>query len=74
MSPTEAEKKARLVRAIQVGKRQLGMEDMAYRALILRITGGVHQSSTACTTHQLSQILNQMRRMGFRPSVKRKPK
>ncbi|HQU16654.1 MAG TPA: regulatory protein GemA [Gammaproteobacteria bacterium] len=48
---------------IHVAKKQLGMEDDAYRAVICRVTG--QASAGACTPAQLDRLLAEFKRLGF---------
>lgn len=53
-----------MVRKIHVGRRQLGLDDVTYRALLQRVTGQL--SSSACSIGQLHDILAEMKRLGFK--------
>lgn len=61
---------AALRRKVQIARRQLGMDEDSYRAVLLRITG--QTSSTACTVLQLDAVLREMTRLGFKPAPARK--
>lgn len=54
--------------AIHVGKKQLGLEDDDYRALLGRITG--KRSAGALNEAERSKVLEEMRRLGFKPQSK----
>lgn len=60
------------IRMIQVARRELGLDDneAAYRAAIGRAVKG-KASLTDCTTLQLDRVIDELKRMGFKP---RKPK
>lgn len=53
-----------MVRKIHVGRRQLRLDDVTYRALLQRVTGRV--SSTVCSVQQLHDVLAEMKRLGFK--------
>lgn len=53
-----------MVRKLHVGRKQLGLEDTDYRALLARVTGKT--SSTQCSEGELDLVLKEMKRLGFR--------
>ncbi|WP_157772881.1 MULTISPECIES: gp16 family protein [Acetobacter] len=53
-----------MVRKLHVGRKQLGLEDADYRALLQRVTGKT--SSTQCSEGELDLVLAEMKRLGFR--------
>lgn len=53
-----------MVRKLHVGRKQLGLEDADYRALLQRVTGKA--SSTQCSEGELDLVLKEMKRIGFR--------
>nr|WP_298796068.1 regulatory protein GemA [uncultured Acetobacter sp.] len=55
-----------MVRKLHVGRKQLGLEDADYRALLQRVTGKT--SSTQCSEGELDLILKEMKRVGFKTS------
>ncbi len=58
----------RLIRLIHVGKRELGLDDEIYRALLM---GSVHKDSTsAMSVPELERVLERMKRSGFKVRVK----
>ena len=58
----------RLIRLIHVGKRELGLDDEIYRALL---TGCVKKDSTsAMSVPELERVLERMKRSGFKVRVK----
>lgn len=56
------------IAAIHVGKKQLGLDDETYRALLERVTG--QASTKAMTPRQHEAVLTELRRLGFKPAVK----
>ncbi|MEJ0012814.1 MAG: regulatory protein GemA [Bauldia sp.] len=54
--------------AIHVGRKQLDLEEDDYRALLERVTG--KRSSKGMTTAELFAVLDEMRRLGFKPGSK----
>lgn len=59
-----------LIRLIHVARRDLGMEDDAYRAIVARIADG-KTSSADCTVLELERIIDHLKKAGFKV---RKPK
>lgn len=59
---------AGLVRAIQTGRRKLGLDDETYRGLLADVSGG-KTSSRELNAHQLKEVLRRMRDAGFRSST-----
>lgn len=58
----------RLIRLIHVGKRELGLDDEIYRALLM---GSVQKDSTsAMSVLELERVLERMKRSGFKVRVK----
>nr|WP_298797465.1 regulatory protein GemA [uncultured Acetobacter sp.] len=58
--------RAGMVRKLHVGRKQLGLEDADYRALLQRVTGKT--SSTQCSEGELDLVLKEMKRVGFKTS------
>lgn len=56
---------AALIGKIHVAKKQLGLDDATYRALLSRLTG--KDSSKDLTSRQMSLVLAEMERLGFKP-------
>lgn len=54
------------IRMIQVAKRELDLDDDAYRKAIGRAVKG-KTSSKDCTTLQLDRVIDELKRLGFRP-------
>lgn len=55
---------------IQIARRQLDMDDDAYRAMLMR-TAGV-ESSKALTPRQVGRVLAELERLGFKPTSPKK--
>lgn len=55
---------------IQIARRQLGMEDDSYRALLERVAGV--SSSTKLTPRQIGRVLAELERLGWK-STSNKP-
>lgn len=56
---------------IHVGKKQLGLDDDTYRDLLGRVTGKRSLRDMSDTEH--GAVLEEMKRLGFRPVAKAKP-
>lgn len=54
-----------LVTQIQIAKRQLGMDDDDYRAMLERVTG--KRSSTGLPTADKRAVIAELKRKGFKP-------
>lgn len=52
---------------VQIAKRDLGLDDDIYRAMLLRLTG--ETSSTACSDQQLGVVLDELKAKGWTPKV-----
>lgn len=50
---------------VQIARRELGIDDGAYRALLERVTG--ETSSTACSDAQLGRVLDELKAKGWTP-------
>lgn len=59
--------------AIHIAKKQLGLDDDTYRAVLVRVTG--KSSAAAMSQAELGRVLDEFRSKGFRPASKggRKP-
>lgn len=53
-----------MMRKLHVARKQLGLEDADYRALLQRVTNKT--SSTELSIGQLHDVLEEMKRLGFR--------
>jgi hypothetical protein len=54
--------------AIHVARKQLGLDDETYRAVLVRVTGKA--SSKDMSERERGQVLDELRRQGFKPSKK----
>lgn len=54
--------------AIHAGRRDLNLDDETYRNILWRVTG--KRSSKQCSEYELGLVLNEMRRLGFKPKPK----
>lgn len=52
---------------VQIARRELGIDEGAYRTLLQRVTG--ETSSTACTDAQLGRVLDELKAKGWKPKV-----
>lgn len=52
-----------LIAKVHVAKKELGLAEDDYRAVLLRVTG--HMSAAECTEAQLGAVLDEMKRHGF---------
>lgn len=59
------------LKAIHVARRQLGLDDDDYRAMLERITG--KSSSSLLTAVESGRVLDEMRRLGFQPIARKSP-
>lgn len=57
-------------RKIQIGRRQLGMDDDTYRAMLMRTVGAT--TSKGLTPRQIGCVLAELERLGFQPTSPRK--
>ncbi|WP_281544680.1 regulatory protein GemA [Grimontia sp. SpTr1] len=61
------EQRTRLIRLIHIGKRELGLDDEIYRALLQRETG--KDSCKSMLDAELEKVLLAMERQGFKKKV-----
>ncbi len=54
---------------VQIGRRDLGMDEESYRALLERVTG--RSSSSGMSDRNLRKVLEEFERLGWKPSKKR---
>ena len=59
----------KLVRALQTGRRKLGMTDEDYRGLLSSVTGGRTTSSKELSGEELARALAALRKAGFRTTA-----
>ncbi|MDW3711910.1 regulatory protein GemA [Pseudomonas sp. 2023EL-01195] len=57
-------------RKIQIARRQLGMDDDTYRAMLMRTVGAT--TSKGLTPRQIGRVLAELERLGFQPTNPRK--
>ncbi|STO57602.1 gp16 family protein [Grimontia hollisae] len=61
------EQRTRLIKLIHIGKRELGLDDETYRALLQRETG--KDSCKSMLNNELDTVLRVMERKGFKRKV-----
>lgn len=59
----------KLVKALQTGRRKLGMTDEEYRGLLSSVTGGRTTSSKELSGEELARALATLRKAGFRTTA-----
>lgn len=59
----------KLIKALQTGRRKLGMTDEEYRGLLSSVTNGRTASSKELTGQELSRALATLRKAGFRTTA-----
>lgn len=62
--------RTRMIRLIHVAKRELALDDDAYRDILERLTG--KRSSADLSTRQLDAVLKELKRLGFKPKPAKK--
>lgn len=65
--PALSAQRRSLLAQVHVARKQLGMVEDDYRALLSRITG--HSSAKDCDDRQLSTVIAEFERLGFRPTA-----
>lgn len=60
---------AGLIKAIQTGRRRLGMQEEDYRAMLADVSGGRTTSTKELTVFELKLVLLRMRKAGFRSTT-----
>ncbi|RAS18903.1 phage gp16-like protein [Microvirgula sp. AG722] len=63
-APQMNQERQRLIRLVHVAKRDLGLDDGSYRAILLRI--GKKASAANLTVPELEKVLEYMKRSGFK--------
>lgn len=58
------QEKRRLIAMVHVARKELGLDDDAYRDVLGRVTGV--RSCSDCTRGQLEDVITEMKRLGFR--------
>jgi phage gp16-like protein len=56
-----------LLAKVHIAKKELALSDESYRDILARMTGC--QSSRDCTERQLEQLLDEFRRLGWKPKA-----
>ncbi|WP_181183793.1 gp16 family protein [Prosthecodimorpha hirschii] len=56
---------------VHIAKKQLGLVDENYRAILVRLTG--KDSSRDCSAADLDRLLGEFKRLGWAPKAKAKP-
>lgn len=65
--------RARLVRLVQIGRRDLALAEDSYRFIIRQQTNGRTDSSTQCTVIELEAIVSHFKKCGFKIKPAKKP-
>ena len=63
LAPADADLR-RMRQKVQIAKKQMGMPDPDYRAVLARVTGKA--SSTECSAAQMDALLAEFRRLGWK--------
>lgn len=56
-----------LLAKVHIAKKELGLDDPTYRAVLVRVTG--HASAKDCSEAQLGQLLDEFKAKGWAPKV-----
>ncbi|MCW1842278.1 gp16 family protein [Prosthecomicrobium hirschii] len=59
---------AKQIAMIHIAKKQLGLVDENYRAILVRLTG--KDSSRDCSTEDLDRVIAEFKRLGWRAAAK----
>lgn len=65
------ESKGSLLAKVHIAKKDLGLDEDTYRAVLTRVTG--HDSSANCSVPELVRAVAEFRRLGWTPTSKAKP-
>lgn len=65
MPTTHTESRKSLTAKIHIARKDLGLDDDTYRAMLEHLTG--HRSSKDCTNRQLVMVIASLRRRGWNP-------
>ena len=65
MQPVKTSDRRALIAKIHVAKKSLAMVDDSYRALLVRVTSKA--SAADCTEAQLTAVVDEFKRLGFKP-------
>ncbi len=63
---------SKLLQLVQIGKRELALEDDMYRDMLQQTVG--QRSAKNLSEWQLSKVLDHMKALGFKPKASNKPK
>jgi len=66
----QTDPKKRLIKLIQVGRRDLGLAEENYRAIINQYSNGRTTSSTGCSVVELERIVDHLKKCGFKVKPK----
>lgn len=66
MPTTHTESRKSLTAKIHIARKDLGLDDDTYRAMLEHLTG--HRSSKDCTDRQLVMVIASLRRRGWNPA------
>lgn len=66
--PAPSADRRALLAKVHLGAKDLGLDDETRRDLLARVTGGL-RSSADCTEVQLVGVLNEYRRLGWKPAT-----
>ena len=69
-APVAISRNPRLAK-VHIAAKELGLGDAAYRDVLARVTG--ENSASACNDQQLEHVLEEFKRLGWSPKVKRPP-
>jgi len=70
-APREAGHRHSLLAKVHIGAKQLGLEGEAYGEVLDRVTGAT--SARTLSEQQLAAVLDEFRRLGWRPAAARRP-
>jgi phage gp16-like protein len=65
MSATAADPRRAVLAKVHIAKKEMRLVDADYRAILLRVTG--QNSSAKCSEQQLVQLLEEFKRLGWKP-------
>jgi hypothetical protein len=69
MTASARDPRRAVIAKVQIAKKEMRLDDDTYRDVLKRITGQV--SSTACSETQLVALLDEFRRLGWKPKSAR---
>ncbi len=65
------ESKQSLLAKVHIAKKDMGLDEETYRSILERVTG--HRSAGACAVHELTRVVDELRRLGWAPVTKPAP-